>query len=58
MSPSEEFVKQAALEHARELGCDCEPEITFSFAAGEIKGGVMNLSIAHDPTCALVTESK
>ena len=53
MGPSEEFVKQAALDHARGLGCDCEPDIDF-----KTEGDVMHLTIAHDDDCALMSDGK
>jgi hypothetical protein len=46
----DKLVKEKALEHARAMGCDCEPDIEF------VKDGkVGRLTIAHDETCALMT---
>lgn len=47
----DEFVKEKALEHARALGCTCEPDINYTTG-----GKVMNLQIAHDDDCALMKE--
>ena len=47
-----EYVRQQALEHARALGCDCEPDIAYT-----TQGKVMNLTIAHDDDCALMVNT-
>ena len=47
----DKLVKDKALEHARAMGCDCEPDIDFLHV-----GTVMKLTIAHDKSCALMTK--
>lgn len=51
---NDKLVHEKALEHARALGCTCEPDISYTKVAGEMKGGIMNLTIAHDDDCALI----
>lgn len=51
----DELVQQKALEHARALGCTCEPEISYT-TGGKPGGKVMNLQIAHDEDCALMKD--
>lgn len=45
----DKLVQQKALEHARAMGCTCEPEIIHSTT-----GKIMNITIAHDDDCALM----
>jgi hypothetical protein len=54
MDEEREKVEKHALEHARAMGCDCQPDISY-VKTGE-NGGIMSLKIAHDADCALMQE--
>jgi len=55
MDDQEKLVREKAIEHARALGCTCNPDIEYKIDHS-VPGGVMNLSIAHDDWCALVKD--